>query len=343
MPLNIVRDNIVHMKTDAIVNAANSDLSPGGGVCGSVFDAAGYEQMQQACRKLGGCPTGSAVITPGFNLPAKYVIHAVGPVWHGGHNGEEAQLRASYRSALALAKKHGLESMAFPLISSGIYGYPKDKALHVAVCEISHFLMENDMDIFIVVYDMHAYQLSENLFAGVRSYIDDVYVQQRRAYPHLAPGVLTGQCARRMQQTDNSIDSECELSYAASSKSVQRMLQDVVKQTEETFSESLLRLIGEKGKTDVEVYKKANIDRKLFSKIRSNRDYKPSKLTVLAFAVALELSLDETQDLLGRAGYVLSHSQKADVIVEYFIAHKNFDIFEINEALFAFEQPLLGI
>ncbi len=318
MPLHIVRDNIVHMKTDAIVNAANCALKAGGGVCGSVFDSAGFEDMERACDEIGACKTGGAVITPGFALPARYVIHAVGPVWQGGNHGEEALLRSCYRSALELAKEYKLASVAFPLISSGIYGYPKAEALSVAVSEITAFLMENEMLVYIVVYDRSSFALSEKLFDSVASYIDDKYVDSRAQYRHLMPTM----------QYSMPLCKACDLAEA-------------VDNVEETFSQALLRLIDEKGKSDVEVYKRANIDRKHFSKIRSNKDYKPAKATVLAFAVALELSLEETKDLLERAGFALSHSNKSDIVVEYFIVNGNYNVFEINEALFAFDLPIL--
>ncbi len=335
MPLLFVRDNIVHMKTDAIVNATNTELRPGGGVCGSIFDRAGFADMQRACRKIGGCPVGSAVITKGFALPAKYVIHAVGPIWQGGSQNEETLLRSCYTESLKLAKRHRLESVAFPLISSGIYGYPKEEALQVAVSSISEFLLKNDMTVYIVVYDSRSFCLSEKLMQKVESYIDDRYVTERYAYRHLQPGVLTNAALARLHSP-----TQPEPCYSeAPSK---RSLSDLLAQTEETFSQSLMRLIDERGKKDSEVYNRANIDRRLFSKIRSKKDYKPSKQTVLALCVALELSLDETKDLLGKAGYALTHTNKFDIILEYFISQGSYDIFEINEILFAFDQRLLG-
>ncbi len=318
MPLLFVRDNIVHMKTDAIVNAANPALRPGGGVCGSIFDRAGFREMQDACQRIGGCLVGGAVITPGFALPAKYVIHAVGPVWQGGRYSEAVLLRSCYRKSLALAKEYNLTSVAFPLISSGIYGYPKEEALQIAVSAISEFLLKHDMTVYIVVYDARAFCLSEKLVQKVKSYIDDRYVSERYAYRHLRAEA----CCTALPE--------------------RRSLSELLAQTEETFSQSLMRLIDERGKKDSEVYNRANIDRRLFSKIRSNKNYKPTKQTVLAFCVALELSLDETRDLLGKAGLALTHTSKFDIILEYFIAQENYEIFEINEILFQFDQPLLG-
>ncbi len=328
MPLLFVRDNIVHMKTDAIVNAANAELRPGGGVCGSIFDRAGFEDMEKACRKIGGCPVGSAVITKGFALSARYVIHAVGPIWQGGCQNEESLLRSCYTESLKLAKKYRLESVAFPLISSGIYGYPKEEALQVAVSAISEFLLKNDMTVYIVVYDSRSFCLSQKLMQKVESYIDDRYVTQRYAYRHLQAELCTAPMAVP--------------TFPPQKAARKRSLLDLLGQTEETFSQSLMRLIDERGKKDSEVYNRANIDRRLFSKIRSKKDYKPSKQTVLALCVALELSLDETKDLLGKAGYALTHTSKFDIILEYFISEGSYDIFKINEILFQFDQPLLG-
>ena len=331
MPLLFVRDNIVHMKTDAIVNAADSSLRPGGGVCGSIFDRAGYDKMEKACQKIGGCAVGNAVMTPGFSLPAKYVIHAVGPVWQGGSQNEEAQLRSCYIKSLNLAKKHWLKSIAFPLISSGSCGYPKEEALQVAITAISSFLLKHDMTVYIVVYDEDSFCLSEKLTQRVEQFIDDRYVQQRSTHLHLQP--------------QESAGGECALpppSACMPKAMPHRRLSDLLAQTEETFSQCLLRLIDERGKKDSEVYNRANLDRRLFSKIRSNKNYKPTKQTVLALCVALELSLDETKDLLEKAGLALTHTSKFDIILEYFISEGSYDIFEINAILFQFDQPLLG-
>lgn len=335
MPLLFVRDNIVHMKTDAIVNAADSSLRPGGGVCGSIFDRAGYDKMEKACQKIGGCAVGNAVMTPGFALPAKYVIHAVGPVWQGGSQNEEALLRACYIKSLNLAKKHWLKSIAFPLISSGSCGYPKEEALQIAVSAISSFLLKYEMTVYLVVYDEDSFCLSKKLAQRVERFIDDRYVQVRSSYPHLQPLGIPGVAAYSICPAPRKEDS-------APKAIPRRRLSDLLAQTEETFSQCLLRLIDERGKKDSEVYNRANLDRRLFSKIRSNKNYKPSKQTVLALCVALELSLDETKDLLEKAGFALTHTSKFDIILEYFISEGSYDIFEINAILFQFDQPLLG-
>ena len=330
MPLQIVRNDITKMEVDAIVNAANSSLLGGGGVDGCIHRAAGPELLAE-CKTLGGCETGSAKITKGYRLPCKYVIHAVGPRWRDGKHGEREKLVSCYRTSLLLAKEHGCETVAFPLISSGIYGYPKDQALKVAIDTISDFLLENDMTVYIVIFDRKAYQISEKLFSDIAAYIDDTYVD---AHTDSRASQL-----RRMQMlSEEPEEAICGAPMAASAKS----LDDALSQIDESFSEMLLRKIDERGMTDAQCYKKANIDRKLFSKIRSDKSYKPSKPTVIAFAIALELPLVEMKDMLMKAGFALSHSNKFDIIVEYFVEHGNYNVFEINEALFAFDQSLLG-
>ena len=337
MPLEIVRNDITKMKVDAIVNAANSRLEQGGGVCGAIFSAAGAEKLRTECGRIGHCAVGSAVITGGYKLPAKHIIHAVGPVWQGGGHNEEKLLTSCYTNSLNLALKHGLTSVAFPLISSGIFGYPKDEALRVAISAIGSFLLKHDMTVFLVVFDKAAYTLSDKLFKSIKTYIDENYVQTHAARQrrNQADEVLS-----QIREQDSDAGGYFRKMVSASIAS--RDLDNVVNHIGETFTEMLLRLIDEKGKSDPEIYKRANLDRKLFSKIRGNPKYKPSKNTALALAVALELNLDQTADLLRRAGYAMSPSSRFDLIVEYFINEGNFNIFEINEALFAFDESMLG-
>lgn len=325
MPLEIIRNDITKVHADAIVNAADPSLLGGGGTDGAIHKAAGPGLLAE-CKSLGGCKAGEAKITKGYDLPAKYVIHTVGPVWHDGSSGEEKVLSDCYKNSLELAKQHKLESVAFPLISSGTFGYPRDKALSAAISAIGEFLLKNDMTVYLVVYDSSSFMLSEKLFSSIKQYIDDNYIEER------VPDF------RRDRIRENLVR---EYPNAAVFRS-ERSLDDVVRNLDDTFSQMLLRLIDEKGMKDSETYKKANIDRKLFSKIRNDIYYKPSKQTAVAFAVALELNLDETRDLLGRAGFALSRSCHFDMIIQYFIEHDNYDIFEINEALFAFEQNLIG-
>lgn len=340
MPLEIVRNDITKMKVDAIVNAANESLLGGGGVDGAIHRAAGSGLLAE-CRTLGGCKTGKAKITGGYHLPAEYVIHTVGPVYRDGKHGEKALLESCYRESLALAKAHGCESVAFPLISSGVYGYPKDQALKVAIDVISNFLLKNEMTVYIVIFDKAAYQIGEKLFSDIAEYIDDNYVDEHTDYSRERNRInAMPPTAPRTRRKESGIDSfeicDCKAMLAEDD------LDAKLRQIDESFSQMLLRKIDEKGMTDAECYKKANIDRKLFSKIRSDVHYKPSKLTALAFAISLELSLAETEDMLRKAGFALSHSNKFDIIIEYFISKGNYNIFEINEALFAFDQSLLG-
>lgn len=326
MPLHFIRNDITKMPVDAIVNAANESLLGGGGVDGCIHRAAGPELLAE-CRRLGGCRTGEAKLTGAYRLPCRYVIHTVGPVWRGGKHGEREQLVSCYRNSLRLAKEQGCETVAFPLILSGIFGYPKDQALRVAVDTIGAFLLEHDMTVYLVIFDRRAYQISGKLFADIAEYIDDHYVEA-----HTDPG------AERLRR--GALHREMAAPMCAPMAAP--ALDDLLEHLDAGFSETLLRLIDRSGKKDSEVYKKANVDRKLFSKIRNNPNYKPSKPTALAFAIALELDLAETKDLLARAGYALSASSKFDVVVEYFIRQGNYDIFAINEALFAFDQSLLG-
>ena len=352
MPLQIIRNDITKVQCDAIVNAANSSLMGGGGVDGAIHKAAGKKLLLE-CMTLGGCKTGSAKITKGYNLPAKYVIHTVGPVWKGGKKSEEALLRSCYRECLSLAKDYGCESLAFPLISSGVYGYPKEEALKIAVEEITAFLLTDEMLIYIVVFDKSAFRISERLFSDISAYIDDKYVEENLVSSRREPGFSEPLRKRAFSAFDcSSARFEAESEALAEQNAVFEQLsgfsdkdptlEEAIDNIDESFSEMLLRKIDESSMSDSECYKKANIDRKLFSKIRSDKYYKPSKPTVLAFAIALELPLGETKDMLMKAGFALSHSSKFDIIIEYFITHGNYNIFEINDALFAFDQNLLG-
>lgn len=343
MPLQMVRDDITKMKVEAIVSPTDGKFSGSGGADGSIRRAAG-PGLAAACMGLGGCRVGEAKITRAFRLPCRYVIHTVGPVWQGGEQGEEELLAACYRSCLELARRKQLDSLAFPLIASGAFGWPKERALKTAVDTIRDFLQENDMDIYLVVYDRRAYQISSELFSDIKSYIDDNYVQEQARSLRLSelrfrlrPG--------RGESDESLIDAlpmQSQAAPAAKLTDGAPSLEELVSQVDESFSQMLLRKIDEAGMTDAQCYKRANIDRKLFSKIRGNINYKPSKPTALAFAVALELSLEETRELLMKAGFALSHSSKFDIIIEYFISRGNFNIYEINEALFAFDQSLLG-
>ena len=348
MPFLIVRNDITKMNVDAIVNAANNSLLGGGGVDGAIHRAAG-PQLLEECRTLGGCATGDAKITKGYNLPAKYVIHTVGPVWEGGGYNKKELLTSCYRKSLALAKEYGCETVAFPLISAGVYGYPKDQALRVAIDAITSFLSRNDMLVYIVIFDKESFKISEKLVSDIQQFIDDNYVDEhsdteRETRRRLAKSKATVYSQELCYYEDREIN-RCQLppmSATVASTKPSRSLEQYLARLDESFSEMLLRKIDESGMTEVQCYKKANIDRKLFSKIKNDKLYKPSKPTAIAFAIALELSLAETEELLKKAGFALSHSSKFDIIIEYFIRKGNYDIFDINDALFEFDQPLLG-
>ena len=332
MPLEIVRNDITKMKVDSVVNAANTSLKMGGGVCGAIFRAAGAIELQEACDKIGGCKVGEAVITDGYNLNAKFIIHTPGPIWQGGAKQEADLLKASYENSLKLAKNHQCESIAFPLISTGIYGFPKEEALQIAISTISAFLLGHDMLVYLVVFDTQSFGLSKKLFTSIHQYIDEHYVDEAE---------VTYDRIRNDERNLVKQIQEDKFFQQDMYEEATQSLENLLNQLEESFSERLLRLIDEKEMTDVDTYKRANIDRRLFSKIRNGADYTPTKKTAVAFAIAMKLTLEETIDLLSTAGYTLSHSSKFDVIIEFFIQQANYNIHEINEALFAFEQPIL--
>ena len=350
MPFEIVRNDIVKMKVDAIVNTANPFPEIGTGVDTAIHTAAGF-RLLQARKKIGDINRGDAVITPGFDLIAKYVIHTVGPIWDGGEHGEADCLRSCYQKSLELALENNCKSIAFPLLATGNYGFPKDQALQIAVSTISNFLLKHDMMVYLVVFSEKAFSLSEKLFKDVESYIDEHYVDERLEEEYRdnwSEGIRREwRFIRERRRQKANLDAE-DLDYCASiplpnaAGNAKMSLEAMLEKEEMTFSEALLDWLIKKNLNDPDVYKKANIDRKLFSKIRKNPDYKPKKNTAIALALAMELDLEETKEFIGRAGYALTHSSKYDIIIEYFILQKNYNVFEINEVLFAYNYPLIG-
>ena len=364
MPFDIVRNDIVLMQADAIVNTANPYPIIGSGTDAQIHSMAGPELLD-AREDIGNIAVGHSAITPAFRLNAKYVIHTVGPVWRGGFCDEEKLLRSCYDSALALAAEHGCESVAFPLISAGHYGFPKDKALQIAIAAFADFLTQHDMQIWLVVFNREAYRLSEKLFSQVASYIDENYVDAVEEWEYLdVPG---GEYDFREAYDAygnfaSFDDSDCAPScnYAPScypreyaresraecmpapAKPMPMSLRDMLRQEDAGFTETLLKRIDKSGKKDSEIYKKACLTKQHFSKIRNNPKYKPTKQTAIALALALELNLEETRDLIGRAGYALTNSSKFDLIIRYFIEQKVYNVVEINMALYEFDQSLLG-
>jgi len=285
MPLQIVRNDITKMRVDAIVNAANETLlgADGFSVDAAIHRAAGRELLRE-CAALGGCAPGDAKLTRGYRLPCKYIIHTVGPHWVDGRHGEQDVLASCYRSSLALARGRHCRSVAFPLIASGVYGYPKDQALRVAVDTIGEFLLHNDMTVYLVIFDRKAYQISGKLFADIAEYIDDHYVD--------AHTDSLQERLRRMNAPESRAEAICESAMPTPMMAPKAAggLDDLLAHLDAGFTETLLKLIDRSGKKDPEIYKRANIDRKLFSKIRNNPDYKPSKATAIAFAIALAVA-----------------------------------------------------
>lgn len=338
MPLHIVHNDITKMNTDIIVNAANTMLLPGGGVCGAIFKGANDKRLEAECMKLSPVPVGEVAITRAYNLPSKYIVHAVGPIYQDGHHNEEQLLVNAYQNALKLTLQHKCHSISFPLISSGIYGYPKEEALNVAVKTISNFLENYELEVYLVVFDKSSVSISERLYQNIEHYIETYFVED--GYSRRLEFNIDCSCEAQKPSRPQSISKRRKLSKHTPVEST-RSLDDLLDMIDETFSEMMLRLIDEKGYTDSEIYKRANIDRKLFSKMRTQKHYHPSKKTVLALSIALKLSLDETIDFLNKAGYSLSSSQKSDIIIRYFIENKDYDIYTINEALFCFNEPTL--
>lgn len=344
MPFEIIRQDIVRMQVDAIVDSAHPTVGVGGGVDAAIHAAAGPELLE-ARRAIGPIATGEAFITPGFRLSARHVIHTVGPVWQGGGQGEEKLLRKCYRNALRLALDRGLESVAFPLLSGGIFGYPKAEAIAVAVAEIGAFVLKHDLAVWLVVYTDEVVKLTERLTMKVERYITDVEVEEAlgRSRSRVSMNMpmhrseMAGKIERPSEETSEEDSSESlQAEYPFRDYTYVRTI------PAETFSEMLLRLIDERGGNDVEVYKRANIDKKHFAKIRADKHYQPKKPTVIAFAMALRLTLDETNDLLLKAGFALSPSLDFDRVCKSFISHRNYDIFELNFVLFERNLPQVG-
>ena len=408
MSFKIVRNDITKIKADAIVNTANPEPIYSAGTDSAVYIAAGAGKLLEERKKIGRIAEGDVAVTPAFDLDAKYIFHTVGPIWQGGDYGEKETVSKCYLNCLNKAKELELESIAFPLLATGTYGFPKADALLIATSVFSSFLAENELEITLVVFDNESFALSDKIFAGVDQFIDENYVDEKTSeeysYEHLvgAAGAMAcaaasaagpaaepaeyiaDECAeeptevrdeeeaielRRARRRElierdrkerrslfglrnEATTAECaappvaaedgDRNRSTAKAAAPRSLEDVVKNVSETWQESLLRMITEKGYTDTEVYKRANVDRKLFSKIRSNKEYQPKKNTAVAFALALRLNLDETKDFLMRAGYAFSPSSKFDLIIEYSIDHGVYDLMLINCALFDHDQPLLG-
>lgn len=336
MPLQIIRQDITLIKCDAVVNPTDRWLSGGGGADAAIHDAAGKE-LDLHCEEIGSLSVGEAIITPAYDMPyCKHIIHVVGPVWQGGLDGERVLLRSCYLEALQLAWENKCRCVAFPLIASGTYGYPKDKVLKLATATISEFLMKHEMNVYLVVYDAHSYEISQVLRSELDQYIESVYDRENDEWEEYE------------DETEdegwlNSNTTDCSKLFPKCCSIVGDSLDDFIINLDKGFTDTLLDYIDAKGVTDVEAYKRSNIDRKLFSKIKCTKNYTPSKITAVSFAIGLRLSLAETNHLLGTAGMCLSHSSQFDVMIEYFVKTGKYqDIFEVNEILYKYDQVPLG-
>lgn len=330
------------MRVDAIVNTTNEEMVGYSGVDLAIHTIAGAE-LDAECAGLAPLGLGQAKLSGAYGLPCKYVIHTSGPVWCGGLVGESIILRSCYIESLKLAIKSGCRSVAFPLISSGVYGYPKDQVLKFAIQTITEFLFDHELTVYLCVFDKESYSFSQKLFSDIQEFINDKYVDEHdedfyEAFDGSVDEMPMKKCIQAPMCADAMMPRKRETSSAAG-----KSLREYMKQMDRSFQEMLFDLIDESGMTDVECYKKANVDKRTFSKIKSNKDYKPSKQTVIAFAISLQLDMDTTQELLATAGFTLSRSKVFDKIIRYFIHNGNYDIFEINEALFEFDQQLLGV
>ena len=334
MPFQIIRNDITKVKADIIVNTANPKPTFNGGVDSAIYEAAGKEKLLAERKKIGDIAPGEAAITPAFSLNAKYIIHTVGPTWKDGKHSELETLKSCYEKSLDLALQNNCESIAFPLISTGVYGFPKDKALKVATSVIQEFLFEHEMSITLVVFDRKAFELSGKVYSDVQEYISENYVD------------LSMRCESMMRRSERRVDTLSAPEACPDESEMfdysEESLDELLNSPAENFQEKLFSLIDNSGLDDVTVYKKANITKKVFSDIKTKKNYRPSKKTAVAFAIALELSLDETVDLLQRAGMALSPSSKFDLIVRYYISHGIYDMMEINLTLFKNQQECLG-
>ena len=345
MPFLMIRNDITKVTADAIVNPANRNLLQGSGTSRAIYQAAGEQELTAACEAIGYCEPGRAVCTPAFGLPAKYIFHAVCPAWQGGGFGEAEQLAGAYHSALELAAEYHCESVAFPLLSSGNYGYPKEQAFRIAVDTITQYVMEHDLTVYLVLYDRHSLAVSRKLFALVEEYIDDHYVAQNDEsyqFDRRRRESVERRRWRLEEEATPMLETAAAPPPPATTPMAARSLEHLMDNLGESFTTRLLRLIDERGLKDSTVYKQSNISRQHFSKIQCNRDYNPKKKTVLAFAVGLHLSEDETIDLLKSAGYAFSDGSKRDWIVRYCLEHKIYNINQVNTLLFEYDQEQLG-
>lgn len=341
MPFKIVRNDITKMKVDAIVNTANSAPIYSDGVDTAVYEAAGVEELLAERRKIGFMEHGEVAITPGFQLPAKYIIHAVSPFYIDGQSGEEQLLCSCYSKSLQLAYENHCESIAFPLIATGSFGYPKEEGMRIALDEINAFLLGHEMLIYLVVFDTQSTKLGHKLYPDLEAYIDQNYVSDQTEREYGDRSIFLGdEC---LEEDAGRLAGNLPVEKLLSSESVpddeafweekESALKERMKHLSDTFQQYLLYLIEQKGMTNAEVYNRAFITKQLFSKIKQNPYYHPDKVTALRLCVGAKLNLDETKDLLARAGYALSPCDRRDIIFSYFIEKEVYDIVDIDIAL----------
>ena len=367
MSFKIVRNDITKMHTEAIVNTANDQPTVGTGCDHAIYKAAGFnELLTYRKEKIGAVEEGEVFITPGFNLPAKYIIHAVSPLYMGGQKGEEEKLRSCYKKSLALAAERGIRSISFPLISTGGFGYPKEEGMRIAVDEIHAFLLTHDMDVYLVVFGDSTTQMGKNIYPDLEAYIDQNYVEEKldeeygekyfsdksldrftrrlrnireaKSVESLPPDEMDSIPMPSMAAPQAAMMSMPEPSYDLAEadddfdaiEELEAKLAERMKHMSDTFPQYLLYLIRSKGMENAEVYKRAIVDKKVFSKIKNNPNYHPQKITALCLCIGAKLNLDESRDLLARAGYALSPCDKTDIIFSYFIEHEIYDMIELD-------------
>lgn len=325
MPFNVVRNDITKVKADAIVNTANPKPVIGDGTDRAVYEAAGKNDLLTLRKNIGDIAPGEARETVALALKAKYIIHTVGPIWEDGKHGELAILKSCYDNSLELAKKLGCKSIAFPLIASGSYGFPKDKAIEIATREIESFLTHNDMKVTLVLFDKESFVISGPKFRDIVAYIDQNYVEEARGKEYIdSPYGIRGNRRR------DAID----IHYDFAKTTIPEDIEDFLGQTGLTFQERILKIMEERGLEGPDVYKKQHlITKKVYSDFKNNRDYHPNKYTAIAFCLALELGLDETVEILNSAGWTLSRSRKEDLVVRWHIARGDYKISSINATL----------
>lgn len=363
MPFQIIRNDITKVRADAIVNTANPNPTYAGGVDSAIYEAAGKKQLLAERKKIGKIARGEAAETPAFNLDAKYIIHTVGPIWQGGEMGEFDTLKSCYENSLSLALKLKCKSIAFPLIATGVYGFPKDKALQIAMSVIQAFLMENSMKIILVVFDRTAFELSGKVVESIREYVDSNYVKQakRREYCNnrmeeyykLVPDEKDIYNVRNIREQEALEDDWASMKEPetinttssprkSSSNTVKKKVKidDLLATSDKTFQEKLFEIIDERGLTGPQVYRNY-VSKQVFSKIQADKNYHPNKFTAIALCLSLHLDIEETQDLIGRAGWTLSPSNKADLVVKGCILNQEYNVVKINCILFEFDCPEL--